>query len=121
MKIKAKDIYMSIQALEALMNNKIPIQTAYEISLVIEEVVRVYDIIEKQREKIIEKYGSENETGAFTIPETDLISLSQAGSEFDTYMLEDVDVDINKISISKFGNIDITINDIKALNWLLEK
>jgi len=122
MKIKAKELYLSVNAIEILANNKLPIQAAYEVSLVVDEVMRMHGIIEAHRESIIKKFGKHNKKeNVYAIPEDDVIALSNASTEFEMYLSEDVELNIDKISIGILGDINISINDIKKLGWLLTK
>ncbi len=122
MKIQAKVLYTSVVALETLMSSKLPIQTAYDISLIMDEVVKVHGIIEDAREDIIKRFGTYDiATQAYNIDENDSVTIDKASLEFEAYLQTELEVNIEKIDVKVFNDISITINDIKLLGWLFTK
>lgn len=121
MKVTAKDIYLGAESLKTILDEKLPIQIAYNLSKTTEEVSKIMGIIEEERVSIVTKYGKKDKkNGGYIIPENDLISISSANNDFTEYLESEIDVNISKIDISELGNIELTVSDIQNLKWLFK-
>lgn len=73
--------------------------------------------IDKTRQLIIEKFGTRNEDGSYTIPEKDQLIVQNELSDLSNVTQ---DIDICKISIEELGDLKLSLNHMKALSFMIE-
>ena len=75
--------------------------------------------IEKNRISIVQHYGILNqETGNFQIPED---KMTEASQELEDLFLLEQEVSISMVSIDKFGDIDLSIEQMSAIMFMVEE
>lgn len=121
MKIKARDVYTGANAMVKMVNSELPIQKAYKLSIIYNKFVEVSNIIENKRLSIMKKYGKEEPgIGTYVIPKEDILSEARANDEFENYLDEEIDIDIDYIDIKDLDNISLTISEMRGITWLIK-
>lgn len=112
----------SLKKLNATMG--LPFRTALSIAKDIKEIDDVLQIYEKKRKELINKYGEKDEKGKL-VTEGDNVKLTNRAAftnEFNTLAMEDVDIEIKKISVDDLENVtSLTPSDINNISFLLEE
>ena len=79
MKVTLSQIKVAEQALVAISNQSLPIQTAYKISRLIKQVISEISDLEEYRKKLVEKFGTTDaDTGITTVTEENMLLFSEA-------------------------------------------
>jgi hypothetical protein len=114
--MKLKQIYQSIEALQLLMEERLPIKTAYNIARILRKVNGELELFDQQKNSLIKELGEEKDGGFIVKPENI--------QEFNNKINELLDVeveDFNKILLSSLGDIKIASKVLISLDWLIEE
>ena len=112
MNIQLKRIISAIGALGKLSATDLPLKTAYNVKKSIDLLQKEVDFFNQERKKLLEKYGTENEDGSFTLREDTLLDAQRS---MDELLNMEVAPDIPAVSIPLDDGIRLSANDIEAL------
>lgn len=112
MNIQLKRIISAIGALGKLSATELPLKTAYNVKRSIDLLQKEVDFFNQERKKLLEKYGTENEDGSFTLREDTLLDAQRSMEEL---LAMEVAPDITAVSIPLDDGIRLSANDIEAL------
>ena len=117
--IESKDSLKKLNTAEGL-----SFKTALSIAKNIKEIDEVLQVYENKRKELINKYGEKDEKGEL-ITEGDNVKLTNRAAfvnEFNALAMEDVDIEIKKISVDDLENVtSLTLSDINDISFLLEE
>lgn len=117
--IESKDSLKKLNTAEGL-----PFKTALSIAKDIKEIDEVLQVYENKRRELINKYGKKDENGELIIKNDNIELTDRAAftNEFNTLAMEDVDIEIKKISVDDLENVtSLTPSDINNISFLLEE
>lgn len=122
--IKNEKLVNSIGVLSKLTNMELPIRLSYAISKNITKIDRELVAYNKEREKLIEKYGEKDEEGKLKTKEDGTINILDIES-FNKDLKEILDieteVDIHVIDLEKVNvDINITPGEIMLVDYMFE-
>ena len=112
MNIQLRLIISAIGALGKLSATDLPLKTAYNVKKSIDLLQKEVDFFNQERKKLLEKYGTENEDGSFTLREDTLLDAQRSMEEL---LAMEVAPDIQVLSIPLDDGIRLSANDIEAL------
>ena len=112
MKVTLKTIVLAIPALSKLAAEDISLKLAYRLKKNIAELQREADFFGEQRIKILEKYGTADESGNYTF-EGD--NEQKAIAELDELLDLEVEPVIDVVDIPITEGIKLSVNDIGYL------
>lgn len=112
MKVTLKTIVLAIPALSKLAAEDIRLQLAYRLKKNIAELQREADFFGEQRIKILEKYGTADESGNYTFEGE---NEQKAIAELDELLDLEVEPVIDAFDIPITENLKISVNDIGYL------
>ena len=112
MKVTLKTIVLAIPALSKLAAEDISLRLAYRLKKNIAELQREADFFGEQRIKILEKYGTADESGNYTF-EGD--NEQKAIAELDDLLDLEVEPVIDVIDIPITEDLKLSVNDIGYL------
>ena len=112
MKVTLKTIVLAIPALSKLAAEDIRLQLAYRLKKNIAELQREADFFGEQRIKILEKYGTADESGNYTF-EGD--NEQKAIAELDELLYLEVEPVIEPLNILITEDLKLSVNDIGLL------
>jgi hypothetical protein len=112
MKVTLKTIVLAIPALSKLAAEDIRLQLAYRLKKNIAELQREADFFGEQRIKILEKYGTADESGNYTF-EGD--NEQKAITELDELLDLEVEPVIEPLNILITEDLKLSVNDIGLL------
>ena len=117
--IESKDSLKKLNTAEGL-----PFKTALSIAKGIREIDEVLQVYENKRRELINKYGKKDDNGEL-ITEGDNVKLTNRAAfvnEFNALAMEDVDIEIKKISVDDLENVtSLTPSDINNISFLFEE
>lgn len=122
--MKLYEIVESRDSLRKLNTAELPFKTALSLARDIKNIDEVLQIYENKRKELINKYGEKDENGKLIIKDDNVKLTDQAAfaNEFNTLAMEDVDIEIKKISINELENVTIlTPSDINNISFLLKE
>ncbi len=109
MKVTLRTIVLAIPALSKLAAEDISLKLAYKLKKNIAELQREADFFSEQRIKILDKYGTADESGNFTF-EGD--NEQKAIAELDELLDLEVEPVIDPIDIPITEDLKISVNDM---------
>ena len=123
MKIKTQEIISSIEALNALLNEKLPATLSFKIGRLAHQLAPEVETYKKTRDAKMKEHGKPvvDENGN----ETDKYSFEGEGKDaFIKEMTEledtEVEIDIPEIKIDDLGSITIEPRHLSVLTWLIK-
>ncbi|MBS5937107.1 hypothetical protein [Clostridium sp.] len=124
MKLSNEKLVNSIGVLSKLTNMELPIRLSYAFSKNITKIDRELTAYNKERGKLIEKYGEKDEEGKLKTKEDGTINILDIES-FNIDLKEileiETEVDIHVIDLEKVDtNINITPGDLMAIGYMLK-
>ncbi len=99
-------------------NISLPIKVNFYLQKNIKELIALAQEIEEKRIEIAKKYGEVSEDGnQYQVPED---KIQDASNELEELFGLTQDVNIYKISLDAFGDIELTASQMKALLFMIE-
>lgn len=127
MKIKLKEIVNNEPLINAISHKQgLGIKISYALSKNISKIEREIEIYNKEKAKLIEKYGSKNDEGNYITDTQGNIKFNNL-DDWNKAIIEllelEVDIDIHKISLEDIynGACDITPAEFIAINFMIEE
>lgn len=122
MKLTNYEIYNYAQKLNSAFTKKDQYLPA-KLNFFIQKNARILGVlaeeIEKNRISIVQHYGIlEQETGNFQIPKD---KMAEASQELEDLFLLEQEVSISMVNIDKFGDIDLSIEQMSAIMFMVEE
>lgn len=120
MKLTNGFIYTYAPALYELLNADLsfPALTNYKITKNTNQLVTIYQELEKERTRVCEKYSSGMENDAYQFEDKD--KLAQAEKELNALMSDEQEVNILTFSAEALGDINLTTKQMDALMFMIE-
>ena len=124
MKLSNEKLVNSIGVLSKLTNMELPIKLSYAISKNITKINRELVVYNKERQKLIEKYGEKDKEGNLKAKEDGTINILDIDS-FNKDLKEileiETEVDIHLIDLEKVdADIKITPGEIMLVDYMFE-
>ena len=124
MKLSNEKLVNSIGVLNKLTNMELPIKLSYAISKNITKINRELVVYNKERQKLIEKYGEKDEESKLKTKEDGTINILDIDS-FNKDLKEileiETEVDIHLIDLEKVdADINITPGEIMLVDYMFE-
>jgi hypothetical protein len=124
MKLSNEKLVNSIGVLSKLTNMELPIKLSYAISKNITKINRELVVYNKERQKLIEKYGEKDKEGNLKAKEDGTINILDIDS-FNKDLKEileiETEVDIHVIDLEKVDvDINITPGEIMLVDYMFE-
>lgn len=125
MNIKAKQLMDSVDVLKKISDMNLPISLSYKIAKNIMKIEEELAILNKEKQKLIDKYGEKDEDGKIKSDESGRIRILDISSWTTEYSaLEDLQIDIDLTVIPEddllsCDNFNITPSDIIIISYML--
>jgi hypothetical protein len=122
--LKLKDIVNSLEALNILTAEKLPVFTSFKLSLFLKNVSPAIEVYQKTRDelinelgaKVLDKDGKETEQFKFE-PE----KAKEFNEKISAVLEEVIDVKVPLIKISDLDGVKLEPNNIAKLLWLIKE
>lgn len=118
MQVTLANIYNGWQALAKLSALDLPARKAYALARFMKDAGSEYDLIEKQRVKLVERYGSQDEQGNTHVPPANLEPFVAA---FNELLAVTVEVYDPQITIDDLEGAKLSAISFFSLSWLFDK
>lgn len=116
MKTTLANIYNNWQAVGKLSAIDLPAKQAYGLARFLKEAGEHYEAVEKQRIKLVEKYGATNDSGQVTVtPE----QMGDFVTEFNELLSVEVDVFNPGLTLENLEGAKLSALTFFGLTWLI--
>lgn len=124
MKISNEKLVNSIGVLSKLTNMELPIKLSYAFSKNITKIDRELTAYNKERQKLIEKYGAKDKEGNLKTKEDGTINITDIDSfnnEIKEILEIETEVDIHLIDLEKVEvDINITPGELMVIDYMFK-
>lgn len=119
MKIKLSDIYQMTTALKKVVAQELPLKVSYKLSKLVKIVDAETELIEAERNKLVQKYG---------VPDTEVEDRIQVPQDkiadfmrdWQDFLATETEIDVDPISVESFGeDVKLTTQDALQLSAVL--
>jgi len=120
MKVKVGQVLTSVESksLAKLLENDVTAITRHKLKKNVEIIEKEFKLIMEMKRSLFEKYGVVKEDGSINIEDKEKETLFL--NEFNEYLDNEIEVDIETISINDLSDTKISYNDEVRLSYLLE-
>jgi stress response protein YsnF len=115
--IKMGDLYNGYGMLLKLSKRDLPFGVALSVADVVDETKNKVEEFERQKVNIINKYGEKADGDKYQIPPENVAAFKDAIDEISSV---EFTLTANRIPVDKFGDMEITAEEVSALRWLIE-
>lgn len=116
-KMKIKNIVDAIQSLQKIASSDVSLQTLYSVNKLMKKVEEEIEFFEKERINILEKYGKRIDNDKYKIEDNLKTEYEKAMTEL---LNIEVKNNIDEIILPMTENIQLSYNDLKALNGFVK-
>lgn len=108
-----------------LKDAKLPLKTSYQLSLVFDEIEKRMVFYQKEFQKIIDEFAEKDGEGNYVSSEDGAGIKVQKGKtdECNARVIElnqiDIDIPDLNLSIEDFGDLDLTLDEVRVLSLIL--
>ncbi len=124
MKLSNERLINSIGVLSKLTNMELPIKLSYAFSKNIIKIDRELTVYNKEREKLIEKYGEKDEEGKLKTKEDgtiNIIDIDSFNKDLKEILEIETEVDIHVIDLEKINaDINITPGELMVIDYMFK-
>lgn len=115
--MKIKNIVDAIQSLQKIASSDVSLQTLYSVNKLMKKVEEEIEFFEKERINILEKYGKRIDNDKYKIEDNLKTEYEKAMTEL---LNIEVKNNIDEIILPMTENIQLSYNDLKALNGFVK-
>ena len=118
MQVTLQSLQDSFLSLGKLASADLPVKKAYWLSKIARAAESELKDMEAQRVKLVQKYGTEDEAGNWSVNEDNVADFA---AEFGELLAESVDLPGDKITLDSLGDgLKLSAIDLIKLDWLIE-
>lgn len=124
MKLSNEKLANSIGVLSKLTNLELPIKFSYALSKNIMKIDRELEVYNKERQKLIEKYGAKDEEGKLKTKEDgtiDIVDLDNWNKDIKELLEIETEIDIHTIDLENINvDINITPGELMVIDYMFK-
>ena len=117
--MKLGELVGSVAALSNLAAEKMKAKQAYRVSRVLREANSHLEAFNSARDNAVEKYGKKNGDGNIEVKQ-DSKEFNKFNEEMTALLDEDVEMKFDRIKLKEISNLEVTVGDMIALDWLID-
>jgi len=118
--MKLSELINSADALGRLMEQPIKAKGSFRLAKAVKQVQPLVASYEETRYRLIKKYGEKGEEGEYSV-EPGSKNWDKFVTELDKLLNEDVEVKLNKVTLSSIVQAELTAADAMQLRWLVKE
>ena len=118
MKTTIRSIVLAVPALSKLSAGDLSLRLAYRLKKNIDAIQKEADFFSQQQKKILDKYGTPGEGGAYTFESSE--KEQEAITELDELLDMEVTLDISVMEIPLSEDLRLSVNDIQLIAPFVE-
>lgn len=120
MKLKNSQIINAVDALNKLSEANLPIRQAYNLSKTLTSIKRMAKAIYAERDKLIIKYGEEQEDGNHSITAENVEGKAKFIEDYSVVLDMEEEVDVRKLSLDDLDGVMISANDLENIEFMID-
>ncbi len=125
MKLNNRRLVENSKALGEVSKKQLPVKVSYAIAKNIAKIESLLKIYNKEKDKLIEKYGEKDEKNEFVI-ENGGIKLKEGtkkdwNNDLETLLDIENEVEIHKFKFDEIANVQISPAELQAIDYMIEE
>lgn len=124
MKISNEKLANSIEVLNKITTIELPIKLSYAFSKNITKINRELEVYNKERQKLIEKYGEKDEEGKLKVKENgniNILDVDNFNKDIKEILEIETDIDIHVIDLDSVNeDIKITPGELIVIDYMFK-
>ncbi|GAA0763891.1 hypothetical protein [Clostridium sartagoforme] len=124
MKLSNEKLANSINVLSKLINMELPIKLSYAFSKNITKIDRELEVYNKERQRLIEKYGEKDEEGKLKVKEDgniNILDVDNFNKDIKEILEIETDIDIHVIDLDSVNeDIKITPGELIVIDYMFK-
>jgi hypothetical protein len=123
MKLSNQKLIENVQKLSGVAQKQLPVKVSYAISKNISKIESELKVYDKERQKLIEKYGEKDENNKVVADEKGQIKFEDKdGWDKDIKVLLEIEneIDIHKFSIDELNGFNISPAELQAIDYMID-
>jgi hypothetical protein len=123
MKLSNQKLIENVQKLGGVAQKQLPVKVSYAISKNISKIESELKVYDKERQKLIEKYGEKDENNKVVADEKGQIKFEDKdGWDKDIKVLLEIEneIDIHKFSIDELNGFNISPAELQAIDYMID-
>lgn len=124
MKLSNEKVINVVNGIGNILNMSLPVKASYAISKNMVKIEKEAEIYNKEREKLLSKYGKKNEDGALAVNEAGSVDIENVegwNKDIKELLEIEVNIDIHKFSIHEIENCNMTAREIALIDFMIEE
>jgi hypothetical protein len=124
MKLSNQKLIENVQKLSGVAQKQLPVKISYAISKNISKIETELKVYDKERQKLIEKYGEKDENDKVVADEKGQIKFEDKdGWDKDIKALLEIEneIDIHKFSIDELNGFNISPAELQAIDYMIDE
>lgn len=118
MKATLAQMVNSVDTIKKLTKAELPIKLAFRFISLTKQIDEKLKVFEEARVELIKKYGIPTEDGGVRVAEENVPAFN---SEYSSLLSEQVELDIQKISLDAFPEtLTLSATELVQIEWLIE-
>lgn len=118
MKIQLRTLVESSEALQHLLDEKLPIKTAYKLQRTLRAVLAEVSSFEAARNALVRQLAQAKDApGPVQVPAD---KMNEFLKQIDETLSTEVDVDVVRVPLSELGEVQLSVRDVLLLSYLVE-
>jgi hypothetical protein len=120
MKLTLKQIVESQEALQHLMDQRLPAKTAYRLQRDLRKVLEEIETFKKVQDAKVHEYGIEvpEAPGQFQIPPE---KISEYMKDIGDLINQEIELDLHPVDLEDLKDVDMTLRDVLLLSYLIKE
>jgi len=122
--MKLKQLVNSVESINALVSQKLPVVVSYKLSLFLKKIQPELSTWDEKKDALIKEYGKikKDEKGVDTT-EYEIIKedVKAFQAKLDTVLEEEIKIDVPEIKINDLGAVEIEPKHLLALDWIIKE
>jgi len=123
MKLKLGELKPIMEALPVILEEKLPVKTAYWFTRTFRDLAREFKIFNETRMKLVDRYAKRDEKGKYIVKDGRYVMKDEKAfdREYDELAEQEIEIKFEPITIDQLGDINIKPMDLLKLGRLIKQ
>lgn len=118
MKLTLKQVVESKDALQHLMDCKLPVKTAYNLQRDLRKVLVEIESFNQFHDQKVKELGEEVMPGKYRVKQECMQEYQEVVSEL---LTSDIELDLRQVSLDDLKSVDLSVRDMLLLEYLIKE
>lgn len=123
MMVKLSNVVSMVDGLKVIVDKEIDINTSIKLTKIVKSVETEVDLFQKEKDKILKKYGELDESGELVVKDDQLkiLDIPAFEKEYQKLLNTEVELDVPKVDVKDLGDIKVSPSTLMKLEPILKE